>query len=133
MSRVRQANTDLELVVRKFLFKKGFRYRKNDKRLPGSPDIVLPKYRTAIFVHGCFWHGHRGCKASRLPKTRKKIWADKIFQNVKRDRRFVRQLKKFGWNVIIVWGCELKNKDKKVIRLENLIKEIAGFSQTGLV
>jgi DNA mismatch endonuclease (patch repair protein) len=130
MSRVRQANTDLELLVSKFLFNKGFRYRKNDKRLPGSPDIVLPKYRIAIFVHGCFWHGHRGCKASRLPKTRNKTWTDKISQNIKRDRRFIRQLKKIGWNVIIVWGCELKNKDKKIKRLEDLIKEIEEISQT---
>lgn len=124
MSRVRHEDTDLETIVRKFLFNEGFRYRKNDKRYAGSPDIILPKYHTAIFVHGCFWHGHPECKAGRLPKTRHEFWAKKISENVERDSRFIKLLEQDGWKVFVVWGCELKNAKKRNQRLKKLIKEI---------
>jgi DNA mismatch endonuclease (patch repair protein) len=110
MSRVRSKNTRPELVVRKALFANGFRYRIHDKRLLGKPDIVLKKYRTLIFIHGCFWHGHVNCKYSIIPKTRTKWWADKISSNKVNDTKAISQLKKEGWNVIVIWGCQLKPK-----------------------
>ena len=109
MSRIRGADTDPELKVRSWLFSHGFRYRKNDKRLPGKPDIVLPKYHTVIFVHGCFWHRH-GCKDTTMPKTRTDFWETKFARNVERDQEHVRALTEAGWNVIVIWECELKSK-----------------------
>ena len=110
MSKISGKETKPEILVRKFLFANGFRYRKNDKRYPGKPDIVLPKYKTAIFVHGCFWHGHN-CPAGKLPETRKEFWQEKISGNIERDKRNINELNKQGWKVIIVWQCELKNKE----------------------
>ena len=124
MSRVRQAGTKPEMAVREFLSSRGFDFRENDERYPGSPDIVLPKYRTAVFVHGCFWHGHPGCKAARLPKTRREFWAKKVSDNRIRDARNIRHLEEDGWKVIVVWGCELKSKAKRVSRVEALVREI---------
>ena len=124
MSRVRQASTDLETIVCKFLFGRGFRYRKNDRHYPGSPDIILPKYRTMIFVHGCFWHGHPGCKAARLPKTRHEFWAKKVSENIERDAQDIHLLEQDGWKVIVVWGCELKSRDKRNRKLDSLVMEI---------
>ena len=109
MSRIRSASTKPELKLRHILWGLGFRYRVNDKRLPGTPDIVLQKYRTVIFVHGCFWHGHKGCHASHIPETNTDFWIAKIARNQKRDQDVWRQLEAKGWNVIIVWECELKN------------------------
>lgn len=102
--------TKSEEIVRKYLFSQGFRYRKNDKRLPGTPDIVLPKYKTVIFVNGCFWHGHEGCRYYVVPKTRTDFWLNKISTNIERDRRKIVELEKLGWKVITVWECELKSK-----------------------
>lgn len=99
---------DSELKLRRALWRLGFRYRINDKRLPGSPDIVLPKHRTAIFVHGCFWHGHKGCKHYTVPKTNVDFWTAKIARNQERDQEVWRQLEAKGWYVIVVWECELK-------------------------
>ncbi len=110
MSRIRSNDTRPEEIVRKYLFSKGFRYRKNDKRYPGKPDIVLPKYRTIIFVNGCFWHGHGGCKYFVVPKTNTKFWINKINHNIERDQKQINQLKMEGWNVIAVWECQLRNK-----------------------
>ena len=110
MSRIKGKNTKPEEIVRKYLFSKGFRYRKNDKRLPGTPDIVLPKYKTAIFVNGCFWHGHKDCRYFVVPKTNTDFWLNKINANTERDKRNIETLKKLGWNVIVVWECELKPK-----------------------
>ena len=109
MSRIKNKNTKPEEIVRKFLFSKGFRYRKNDKRLPGHPDIVLPKYKTVIFVNGCFWHGHEGCKYFVWPKSNEEFWRKKIGSNIERDEKNVNTLKQLGWNVLTVWECELKN------------------------
>lgn len=108
MSHNRAKNTGPELMLRRALWRRGFRYRVNVKRLPGSPDIVLPKYRTSIFVHGCFWHGHKDCKNATTPKTNTDFWTAKIARNQQRDQEVWRQLEAKGWNVIIVWECQLK-------------------------
>ena len=108
MSSVHNKNTKPELLLRHSLWHLGFRYRVNDKRLPGSPDIVLPKYRTVIFVHGCFWHGHKDCKNYTVPKTNTDFWTAKIARNQQRDQDTWRQLEAKGWNVIQIWECELK-------------------------
>ncbi len=110
MASIRSKNTKPELLVRKFLFGRGFRYRLNHPRLPGHPDLVLRKYRTAIFVNGCFWHGHEGCKYFRLPKTNVEFWSAKIHLNQERDIREQRLLAKMGWHCITVWECQLKPK-----------------------
>lgn len=121
MSQVHSKETKPEIIVRKFLFKHGYRYRKNDKRYPGKPDIVLPKYKTVIFVNGCFWHGH-DCPAGKLPKTRHEFWKNKITKNKIRDFRNIEKLETDGWKVIVIWQCELKNKKLIDHTLEKLIK-----------
>ena len=131
MSRIRSKNTKPEKLVRKYLFAKGFRYRKNDKRYPGKPDIVLPKYKTIIFVHGCFWHQHSGCKAARIPDTNSGFWKDKFDCNVARDQKEQEALKKAGWKVIVLWECELSNKEKRTIRLAALAEEIREGKNNG--
>ena len=110
MSHNRAKNTGPELDLRHTLWHKGFRYLVNDKRLPGRPDIVFPKYRTVVFVHGCFWHGHKGCKNYTVPKTNTEFWVAKVARNQERDQEVWRQLEAKGWFVIIVWECELKKK-----------------------
>lgn len=110
MSRIRGKDTKPEELVRKHLFSKGFRYRKNVTSLPGKPDIVLPKYKTCIFVNGCFWHGHKGCKYFVWPKSNEAFWKNKIHQNIERDIRNNERLYALGWNVITIWECELKRK-----------------------
>ena len=110
MSHNRAKNTGPELLLRRSLWHLGFRYRVNDRCLPGSPDIVLPKYRTVIFVHGCFWHGHKDCKNYTVPKTNTDFWTAKIARNRQRDQDTWRQLEAKGWSVIIVWECELKKQ-----------------------
>lgn len=123
MSRIRSNNTKPEEIVRKFLFSKGLRYRKNDKRFPGRPDIVLPKYKTVIFVHGCFWHSHEGCSDFVQPKSNQDYWKPKLDNNRKRDETNIATLAADGMRVIIVWECELK-KAKRDERLEKLYNEI---------
>lgn len=125
MSRIRSTNTKPEEIVRKYLFSKGFRYRKNDKRYPGKPDIVLPKYKTIVFVNGCFWHGHTGCRYFVIPKTNTDFWVSKINCNIERDQKQVKQLKDEGWNVIVIWECQLKtdNLNNTLQDLENIIKK----------
>lgn len=123
MSCIKGKNTKPEEIVRKTLFAKGFRYRKNDSRLPGTPDIVLPKYKTVIFVNGCFWHGHKGCKYYVVPKSNTEFWVNKITSNIKRDVIKATQLQDLGWRVITIWECELK-KDKREQTLENIINNI---------
>ena len=123
MSRIRSKNNAPEEKVRKFLFSKGFRYRKNDKNLPGCPDIVLPKYKTVIFVNGCFWHGHQKCRYFVMPKSNTEYWENKINNNIARDKITYESLSKLGWNILIVWECELK-KDKRESTLECLYYNI---------
>ena len=108
MAAIHSSNTKPEVKLRHALWEQGFRYRVNDKRLPGSPDIVLPKYRSVIFVHGCFWHGHKGCKNYTVPKTNTDFWVAKVKRNQERDQVVWRKLEANGWSVIIVWECELE-------------------------
>ncbi len=108
MAAIHRVNTKPELELRRNLWNQGLRYRVNDKRLPGTPDIVLPKYRTVIFVHGCFWHGHKDCKNANIPKSNTVFWTAKITRNQQRDQEVWRQLEAKGWAVIIVWECQLK-------------------------
>lgn len=110
MSQIKGKNTKPEELVRKYLFSQGFRYRKNDRQLPGSPDIVLPKYKTVIFINGCFWHGHEGCKHFVWPKSNEEFWKNKIQTNISRDKKKITALESLGWNVIVVWECELKKQ-----------------------
>jgi DNA mismatch endonuclease (patch repair protein) len=108
MSRVGSKNTQPELAVRKYLHAEGFRFRIHYKDLPGKPDIVLPKFKAVIFVHGCFWHGHEGCRRSQLPATRTDWWASKIVRNQERDKEQQAELREAGWRIMIVWECRLK-------------------------
>ncbi len=126
MSRIKGKNTRPEELVRKYLFSQGFRYRKNDKRLPGSPDIVLPKYKTVIFVNGCFWHGHEGCRYFVWPESNKDFWKNKIETNIARDKKKKAALESMGWKVIIIWECELKPKVREQT-LNNLICKISDY------
>lgn len=123
MSRIRSKNTKPEEVVRKYLFSKGFRYRKNDARLPGKPDIVLPKYKTVIFVNGCFWHKHESCKYFVWPKSNPEFWKNKIERNIQRDIQNHQLLRDTGWNVLVVWECELK-KDVQEQTFERLVSAL---------
>lgn len=120
MSNIGSVSTKPEIIIRKSLFSKGFRYRINYKKLPGKPDIVLPKYRTVIFVHGCFWHAHPNCKDSHLPKSNIEFWKNKISSNINRDKNIIEQLVDLKWNIIVIWECEIKKKS-----LESLIEEVA--------
>ncbi|PKO02900.1 MAG: very short patch repair endonuclease [Chloroflexi bacterium HGW-Chloroflexi-5] len=112
MSRIRGKDTKPEILVRKFLFAKGLRYKLHDKKLPGKPDIVLPKYKTIIFIHGCFWHGHDKCRYFVVPKTRTEWWIAKISRNKQLDIENVTELRKLGWKVIIIFECRLKQKHR---------------------
>lgn len=123
MSRIHGKDTKPEEIVRKYLFAKGLRYRKNDKRLPGTPDIVLPKYKTVIFVNGCFWHAHMGCKYFVMPKSNIDYWQNKLSNNIERDQQNYSDLQELGWNVLVVWECELK-KGKRENTLEYLYQNI---------
>lgn len=109
MSRIRSTDTKPEMLVRKFLHANGFRYKLHDKTLPGKPDIVLPKYNTIIFIHGCFWHGHKNCRYFKIPRTRTQWWTDKINRNKANDEKAVKALKRDGWKVIVIWECKLKH------------------------
>ena len=129
MSRIRSKNTKPEELVRKHLFSQGFRYRKNDVRLPGKPDIVLPKYKAVIFVNGCFWHAHEGCKYFVWPKNNEEFWRNKISGNTRRDSDNYTQLEQMGWHVIVVWECQLK---KPIINetIKKLIYQLACSGST---
>jgi len=122
MSMIKGKDTKPEIIVRKFLFKNGFRFRLNYTKLPGKPDIVLPKYKTVIFINGCFWHGHEGCKYYVIPKTRTEWWLKKINKTRKRDQDNHRLLIETNWKVIVIWECELKHKIEN--RLNMLIGKI---------
>jgi DNA mismatch endonuclease (patch repair protein) len=123
MSRIKGKDTKPEMLVRKFLHAQGFRYKLHDKKLPGKPDIVLPKYKTVIFVHGCFWHGHEHCRYYVIPKTRTDWWVSKINGNIANDEKAILALKDQGWNVINVWECQLKPKELERT-LNSLLKSL---------
>ena len=124
MSRIRSKDTKPEMLVRKFLHKNGFRYRLHVKNMPGKPDIVLPKYKTVIFIHGCFWHGHEGCKYYVVPKTRTEWWLNKINGNISNDTTAENNLRAAGWKIIKIWECELKKGTLEVTlsHLEDTLK-----------
>ena len=128
MAAVKSRNTKPEMMVRKFLFSKGLRYRLGSK-LPGHPDLVFPKYKTVVFVDGCFWHGHEGCRYYRLPKTNQDFWRQKITLNQARDYRFNIELDLLGWRVIRVWECDLKAKDSQAATLDRLYQTITAAAQ----
>ena len=125
MSNIKSSGTKPEETVCKYLFSQGFRYRKNVRKLPGQPDIVLSKYRTVIFVNGCYWHGHEGCKYFVMPKTNTEFWKNKIEYNQCRDKENHRKLKKLGWKVLLIWECEIRHgdKDKALKELEKRLIE----------
>lgn len=123
MSRVRSKDTSPERRVRQLLFAMGFRYRLHDKRLPGRPDIVFHGRAKVIFVNGCFWHGHEGCRYGRLPKTRVDFWAAKILRNRERDRQNTEKLRAAGWSILTVWQCELKNIEDLANKLYEFLEE----------
>lgn len=123
MSRIKSGNTNPEDIVRKYLFSRGFRYRKNDKRYAGKPDVVLPKYKTVIFVNGCFWHCHEGCSGFVMPKSHLEYWQPKLKRNKQRDTENIAALQSDGWHVITVWECELK-KAVRSERLQQLYEQI---------
>jgi putative very short patch repair endonuclease len=123
MTKIHGKETKPEVLVRKFLFSQGFRYRKNDKRYPGKPDIVLPKYKTVVFVHGCFWHGHF-CQKGRIPQNNAGFWQAKFLRNQERDTRNKNELENLGFRVLTVWECEIKNKALREKRLRQLANEI---------
>ena len=123
MSRIMGKDTKPEILVRSYLFSKGLRFRKNDKRYPGRPDVVLPKYNTVVFVHGCFWHLHEGCKYASMPKSNVEYWENKLYGNRERDERNRKELEDMGWNVITIWECNLK-KDKREETLFDLYTQI---------
>jgi DNA mismatch endonuclease, patch repair protein len=123
MSNISCKETKQEILVRKFLFAHGFRYRKNNAVLPGKPDIVLPKYKTIIFVNGCFWHGHKNCKKAELPVTNRLFWQEKIEKNKRRDVCQIKELKRMGYRVIVLWQCKLTSKTRETT-LDNLKNKI---------
>ena len=127
MSRVRGKDTKPEVAVRKYLFSKGFRFRKNDSRLPGKPDVVLPKYRTVIFVNGCFWHAHEGCRRASVPESHREYWEAKLRRNKERDAEVERELRNAGWKVLTVWECGLKKSSFESV-LDALIEAIRSES-----
>jgi len=130
MGRIRGKNTKPEIMVRSLLHRMGYRFRINRRDLPGRPDIVLPKYRTVVFVHGCFWHRHPGCRDASMPKTRRKYWRDKFAGNVERDKRNARKLRQAGWSVLTVWSCQVKKDPLKVAR--HLDRHLRGGPGEGL-
>lgn len=127
MSRIRGVDTKPEMLVRKFLFAHGFRYRLHDKKLPGKPDLVLPKYKTVIFVNGCFWHGHDGCKFFVIPRTRREFWLSKINRTKEIDLQNQKLLSEMGYRVITIWECELRTSE---LREQNLTKLLSTLSES---
>lgn len=124
MRSIKAKDTKAELLVRSYLFRHGFRFRVNDKRLVGRPDIVLPKYRTVIFINGCFWHAHQGCKYFVLPKTNRPFWEQKLQKNRERDQRVCARLLQEGYRVMVIWECELSPPKKREETLSGLVNEI---------
>lgn len=123
MQNIHSKDTAPERIVRAYLFKRGLRYRIADKRYPGKPDIVLPRYKAVVFIHGCFWHQHPGCRRAVMPKSNVEYWKPKLKRNVERDKENIQELEQLGWRTFVVWECEL-SKEKRDATLDNLYKEI---------
>ncbi len=129
MSRIRGKDTKIEVKVRQYLFSQGFRFRKNVAGMPGKPDIVLPKYKTAIFIHGCYWHRHEGCKNCTTPGTNREFWLKKFEQNVQNDLKNRQALQAAGWKVLVLWECEIENSFEQL--MESLAAELRHVAQPG--
>ena len=127
MSRIRSKDTKPEILVRSYLFSKGLRFRKNDKRYPGSPDIVLPKYKTMVFVHGCFWHRHEGCRYAYTPKSRLEFWQKKFEANIRRDRIVRKELETAGIRYLIIWECTIRDMKKDEQFKKSIVSDIHSF------
>ena len=123
MSRVKGRDTKPEILVRSLVHLMGFRFRIHRRDLPGNPDIVLPRYGKVIFVHGCFWHGHKRCPRSKRPSTNKGFWNKKLDENIERDKRFRRKLRRMGWKVLVVWQCEIRKPEKLLGKLERFLHD----------
>ena len=123
MAKIKGKNTRPEIAVRSLLHRAGYRFRIHVSSLPGKPDIVLPQFRTVVFVHGCFWHRHMGCKAATTPKNHRKFWAEKFARNVANDRKHLGQLRHLGWKTIVVWECQLKKPERALARIEKTLKK----------
>lgn len=121
MSSVKQRHTKPEIAIRKLLHRYGFRFRLHNKKLPGTPDIVLPKYKAVIFVHGCFWHQHEGCRKARRPTSNVEFWNEKLDRNAERDTRKESELKNLGWKVLIIWDCEIKDGDSLIEKIKHFL------------
>ncbi|MDQ0341151.1 DNA mismatch endonuclease (patch repair protein) [Caldalkalibacillus uzonensis] len=115
MSNIKNQNTKPELLIRSLLHKMGYRFRLHRKDLPGRPDLVLPKYKTVIFIHGCFWHQHPNCKKATIPKRNREFWLKKLTRNMERDQQVIEELESMGWNIIIIWECQVKKNIKEVM------------------
>ena len=122
MAKIKGKNTGPERAVRSLLHRAGYRFRIHVPELPGKPDVVLPKYGTVVFVHGCFWHRHKNCKVATMPKSHRKFWADKFARNVANDRKHLRQLRRLGWKVATVWACQLKHPERVRDRIEKVLR-----------
>lgn len=129
MSRIRGKDTEIEIKVRKYLFSQGFRFRKNVADMPGKPDIVLPKYRTIIFIHGCYWHRHAGCKNCTTPSTNREFWLEKFEKNVRNDIKHQQELEAAGWKVLTLWECEIENDFEHL--MDSLVAELLHPVQPG--
>lgn len=127
MSRIRGKNTNPELAVRSLVHKLGYRFRLHSKTLPGKPDLVFPSRKKVIFVHGCFWHGHRGCRKGNLPKSKLEYWEPKIAKNRKRDAKNIRELKSLGWGVLLIWQCKLKDTDQVKNAITSFLDDIKAY------
>ena len=121
MAKIKGKNTAPERAVRSLLHRAGHRFRLHVRGLPGTPDVVLPRHRTVVFVHGCFWHRHRGCKYATMPGSHRKFWTDKFVRNVANDARHRRQLRRLGWKVVVVWSCQLKHPDRVLAKIEKCL------------
>jgi DNA mismatch endonuclease, patch repair protein len=123
MSRVKWRDTKPEILVRSFVHRLGFRFRVHRRDLPGNPDILLPRHGMVIFVHGCFWHGHKRCPRSKRPETNKSFWNQKLDANIERDKRFRKELRRMGWKLLVVWQCETSNPEKLLEKLERFLHD----------
>lgn len=121
MAKIRGKNTGPERIVRSLLHRAGYRFRLHVRALPGTPDVVLPRYRTVVFVNGCFWHRHVGCKIATTPKSHRKFWTEKFARNVANDRKHRRQLRRMGWRVATVWSCQLKHPERVLAKIEKAL------------
>lgn len=129
MSHIRGKDTEIEIKVRKYLFSQGFRFRKNVVGMPGKPDIVLPKYKTVIFIHGCYWHRHAGCKNCTTPSTNREFWLEKFEKNIQNDSKHQQELEAAGWKVLILWECEIEGDFDRL--MDNLVTELHRSIQPG--